>query len=115
MCSSDLLLRLLEEIAHVPDAQRTAHFTSSICVCGPDGEVRVAVEEICEGILLRAPQGVGGFGYDPIFVPLQALAQSPQPTFAELDPASKDAWSHRGKALRKLLQHLRSDPALLAP
>lgn len=108
-------LRLLDEIAHVPDRERTAHFTSSICVCGPDGRVRVAVEETCEGVLLRAPQGSAGFGYDPIFVPLQALAQSPAPTFAELDAASKDAWSHRGKALRKLLQRFLQEPELLAP
>jgi XTP/dITP diphosphohydrolase len=109
------LHKLLDELRMVPDGQRTAHFVCSLCLCGPDGRVRAVVEDRCEGVLLPAPRGVEGFGYDPIFVPLQALAQDPAPTFAELDAARKDQWSHRGKALRKLLQRLQSEPQLLAP
>lgn len=103
------LLHLLETIAHVPEELRTAHFTCSLCVCGPDGAVLAAIEDTCEGTLLSAPTGDGGFGYDPIFVPTE-FAGDPAKTFAALDAATKDRLSHRGKALRRLLQIL---PGLL--
>ena len=103
------LLRLLDELRLVPPARRTAHFTCSLCVCGPDGGVLAAIEERCEGTLLEAPAGSGGFGYDPIFVPREFTGDASK-TFAVLDAATKDRLSHRGKALRALLQRL---PALL--
>lgn len=96
---------LLAAIAQVPAPQRTAHFTCSLCVCGPDGGVLAAIEDTCEGSLLHAPTGDGGFGYDPIFVPTE-FAGDPAKTFAALDAATKDRLSHRGKALRRLLQRL---------
>ena len=99
------LLRLLEELRDVPAAQRTARFLCSLCVCAPDGRVLAAIEDACEGTLLRAPQGEGGFGYDPIFVPAE-FAGSPTQTFAALDSATKDRLSHRGKALRRLATRL---------
>jgi XTP/dITP diphosphohydrolase len=108
------LLRLLQEIAHVDDPRRSAHFVCSLCLCGPDGRVRAAVEAHCDGVLLRAPRGSDGFGYDPAFVPRECLGESAPRTFAELDPARKDALSHRGKALRVLLQRLHGEPGLLA-
>ncbi len=108
------LLRLLGEIESVADAQRTARFVCSLCLCGPDGIVRAAVEAACEGVLLRAPRGTGGFGYDPAFVPRDCLGDDVPPTFAELDAARKDALSHRGKALRQLMARLQAEPALLA-
>lgn len=95
------LLRLLDELRDVPDGRRTARFVCSLCVCGPDGRVLAAIEDACEGTLLRAPQGEGGFGYDPIFVPVE-FAGDPTKTFAALDAATKDRLSHRGKALRRL-------------
>ncbi len=107
------LLRLLQELEPVPDAQRTARFTCSMCLCGPDGAVRLAIEEHCEGLMLRAPQGAGGFGYDPAFVAREHAADRPVRTFADLDPATKDAVSHRGKAMRRLLTALQADPSLL--
>ncbi|MGH3156499.1 MAG: non-canonical purine NTP pyrophosphatase, partial [Streptosporangiaceae bacterium] len=70
--------------------------------------VRAATEQVVEGrlhgSLTRAPRGANGFGYDPIFVPAPAeLDGGPsQLTTAELDPAAKDAISHRGRALRAL-------------
>ncbi len=103
------LLRLLDELRDVPAAQRTAHFTCSLCVCAADGRVLTAIEERCEGTLLDAPAGGGGFGYDPIFVPRE-FAGDPAKTFAALDAATKDRLSHRGKALRALAARL---PALL--
>ena len=51
-----------------------------------------------EGRLLTAPRGENGFGYDPLFVP-----DGHEQTTAELDPAAKDAISHRGRAVRAIL------------
>lgn len=107
------LMHLLQQMASVPDGRRTAHFTCSICLCGPDGRVRLAVEEHCMGVMLHAPQGSGGFGYDPAFVADPHRAEQPVRTFAELDPVAKDVVSHRGKAMRRLLDALRTDPSLL--
>ncbi len=103
------LLRLLDELKPVRPPHRTAHFVCSLCVCGPNGLVLAAIEERCEGTLLEAPTGQGGFGYDPIFVPRE-FAGDPARTFAALDAATKDRLSHRGKALRALAGRL---PALL--
>jgi XTP/dITP diphosphohydrolase len=103
------LLRLLDELRDVPDGQRTARFVCSLCVCGPDGRVLAAIEDACAGTLLHAPQGQGGFGYDPIFVPVE-FAGAADRTFAALDAATKDRLSHRGKALRRLAARL---PGLL--
>ncbi|MBM3973602.1 MAG: non-canonical purine NTP pyrophosphatase [Planctomycetes bacterium] len=104
------LLRLLGELSEAPDHRRTARFVCSLCVCGADGRVLAAIEDVCEGTLLRAPQGEGGFGYDPIFVPVE-FAGDPTKTFAALDAATKDRLSHRGKALRRLAATL---PGLVA-
>ena len=76
-------------------------FVCSLCVCAPDGRVLAAIEESCEGTLLAAAAGSGGFGYDPIFVPVE-FSGDPSRTFAQLDAATKDRLSHRGKALRRL-------------
>jgi XTP/dITP diphosphohydrolase len=107
--------RLLDELRDVGDAGRTAHFTCSLCLCGPAGDVRCAVEARCDGALLRAPRGAGGFGYDPIFVADECRTLDPPPTFAELDAATKDRISHRGKALRELRRRLLAEPRLLDP
>ena len=108
--------RLLAELAEIQEApRRTARFTCSLCLCAPDGSVRAAIEAHCEGVLLPAPRGNGGFGYDPIFVPVACLGEPTPPTFAELDAADKDRLSHRGRALRELQRRLVEEPALLQP
>ena len=61
------------------------------------------VEARCTGRLAAQPRGDGGFGYDPAFLPDDT---SDDRTMAELDPAEKDAISHRGRAARALLAHL---------
>ena len=103
------LLRLLEELQDVPAERRTARFVCSLCVAAPDGRVLAAIEETCEGVLRTAPTGEGGFGYDPIFVPVEHRDDMEQ-SFAVLGAAVKDRLSHRGKALRALVEQL---PALL--
>lgn len=103
------LLRLLEEMRDVPREKRTARFVCSLCVAAPGGRVLAAMEQACEGLLRTEPTGSGGFGYDPIFVPVE-YADDPDTSFAVLGADIKDQLSHRGKALRQLAEQL---PALL--
>lgn len=109
------LERLLSELRDVPQGRRTARFVCSLCLCAPDGSVRTALEAACPGVLLPEPRGGGGFGYDPAFVAMEHLGLDPPPTLAELSDSEKDRVSHRGKALRQLLQMLVEDPHLLDP
>lgn len=96
--------RLLEALAGVPAAQRTARFRAALAladVAGPlDGEV-ITADGVCEGVVLDAPRGTGGFGYDPLFL-LPALGQ----TFAELGVGTKGDLSHRARAMRAIKPQL---------
>lgn len=85
--------KLLELMAGVPPARRTARFVSAIALAYPDGKTLV-VRGVTEGRLLEEPRGAGGFGYDPLFVP-----QGHDRTYAELPADEKNKISHRGKAL----------------
>lgn len=80
--------------AHAED--HAAFFTCALALAWPDGPV-VAVEGRVDGSLVFPPRGERGFGYDPIFVP-----EGGRLTFGELDPAEKDAMSHRARAFAKL-------------
>ena len=85
------LLRLLKD---VPAANRTARFRCVIAIAAADGTVQTA-DGACEGLILNAPRGRNGFGYDPVFfVPDKNL------TFAELPAREKNRISHRGRALK---------------
>lgn len=92
----DNLERLLDELAGVPAAERTARFRTVIAVAYPDG-TSICVEGVLEGAILTAPRGDGGFGYDPVFVP-----RGETRTLAELSAPEKNQRSHRGLALRAL-------------
>jgi XTP/dITP diphosphohydrolase len=74
----------------------TAWFTCALAVAWPNGPV-VVVEGRVDGELTFPPRGERGFGYDPIFVPI-----GNRETFGEMDPAAKDAMSHRAMAFAKL-------------
>ncbi len=87
------LVRALEDVPH---ADRTARYRCVAAVAWPDGR-EVHAQGICEGTLIEEPRGSGGFGYDPIFVPLGF-----EVTMAELSPSAKDEISHRGHAFRAL-------------
>lgn len=87
---------LLDQVADVPDEHRGAAFVCAAALVLPGGTEHL-IEERQVGTLTRAPRGSGGFGYDPIFV-----GQGQTRTNAELEPAEKDAVSHRGKAFRAL-------------
>lgn len=62
-------------------------------------------EGICKGIILAAKKGTGGFGYDPIFMPLGA-----EKSFAEMNTEEKNIYSHRKKAMDKLVNFLYTSP-----
>ncbi|MDP2710430.1 MAG: non-canonical purine NTP pyrophosphatase [Solirubrobacteraceae bacterium] len=74
-------------------------YACALAYVGTDGREQV-VEGRCTGTLAAQPRGDGGFGYDPAFLP-DEIADGR--TMAELDPAEKDAISHRGRAARALL------------
>ena len=92
---------LLGQLTDVPDTRRGGAFVCSAALVVPGGPETVVHGE-WPGHIAAAPRGTGGFGYDPIFVP-----DGEQRTSAELTPAEKDAASHRGRAMRALLPHLR--------
>jgi XTP/dITP diphosphohydrolase len=89
--------KLLDELQHVADAERTARFVCALAWVEPDGRPLI-VEGRCEGTIGKLERGAGGFGYDPLFVP-----QGQKRTMAELEPQEKHAQSHRGRALAALL------------
>ena len=87
---------LLAQVGDVPDERRGAAFVCAAALVVPGGPETVVHGEWA-GSLTRAPRGTNGFGYDPIFV-----ADGHDMTNGELEPAAKDAISHRGKAFREL-------------
>ncbi len=92
--------RLLAELAGVPAEGRRARYRAVVALAVPGGEAGMAVvtaEGVSEGVILEAPRGAGGFGYDPLF-----LVPELGKTFAELDPAARREVSHRFRALRAL-------------
>ena len=83
------------------DADRRARFVAVVATATPEGEVLNVSEGICEGTIIFAPRGSGGFGYDPLFVP-----DGYDQTFAELPDSVKNRISHRGRALAKTREFL---------
>ena len=102
---------LLAELAARPDAggAREARFVCVAAVATPSGEIFTARGE-CPGRILSGPVGEGGFGYDPVFQPDGHTA-----SMAELPAATKDALSHRGRALAALLPALRACLGIASP
>ena len=92
--------KLLRELADVADADRVAHFHSSVVLVRGD-EVLVGNGD-CPGTIGRGPRGNNGFGYDPLFWP----DDTPGRTMAELDPDEKNRISHRFRALQDLASKL---------
>ena len=85
---------VLKNLENVPDEKRTARFTCAIAYASPEGEC-FTVRASCEGRILFAEEGDGGFGYDPLF-----YVEEYHKTLASVTPEEKNAISHRGKALR---------------
>jgi XTP/dITP diphosphohydrolase len=88
--------KLLAALAGVE--RRTARFRACLALAdvrGPLGDRVITAEGTCEGVILDAPRGTGGFGYDPLFYAPE-LGQ----TFAEAGVGSKSELSHRARAMR---------------
>ena len=93
--------KMMREMEGVPDEKRTARFHSSVVLIRPDGSV-VTGEGDCEGKIGYEPEGTNGFGYDPLFWPVDTPGRS----MADLEPAEKNAISHRFHALTELARQL---------
>ncbi len=91
---------LLQRLAGTPVAQRAARYRC-VLVTARDGVALHTAEGAVEGMILDAPRGTGGFGYDPLFY-LPELDK----TMAELDLETKHTLSHRGRAFAALLPML---------
>ncbi|MFI5195462.1 MAG: RdgB/HAM1 family non-canonical purine NTP pyrophosphatase [Chitinophagales bacterium] len=92
------LQKVLTELNGVAD--RSAFYKAVICLIW-DGEVYY-FEGICNGVIIEEKRGQGGFGYDPIFIP-----DGYDKTFAELSLSIKNSISHRGKAIKKMVEFLK--------
>ncbi|MDP1739201.1 MAG: RdgB/HAM1 family non-canonical purine NTP pyrophosphatase [Caulobacter sp.] len=90
------MAKVEERLIETGSDDRSAWFTSALAVAWPDGPA-VVVEGRVDGELTFPPRGDRGFGYDPIFIPAGHGL-----TFGEMDPAQKDALSHRARAFEML-------------
>lgn len=97
------LEKLLREVAAAGENRRAAYHCA-LALVEADGTERV-FEARCEGTLIEAPRGEGGFGYDPAFVP-DDTGPEDRRTMSELSQAEKNEISHRGRAARMLAVHL---------
>ena len=92
--------KIFEMLKDVPEEKRTAQFICAIAVVRPDG-TSFTVRGECHGVLHEKPMGENGFGYDPIFyVPEFGM------TTAQMSKEQKNMISHRGKALRAMVDKL---------
>jgi XTP/dITP diphosphohydrolase len=92
--------KLLVRMRGIPPSFRQAHFRCVLWLIDPAGK-EASFEGRCDGLLLEAPTGGSGFGYDPIFVPAGYSV-----SFAQLDPAEKNRVSHRALAWNALVRSL---------
>ena len=97
----DNVSKLLKEMSEVIGEDRSARFRTIALIAWEDGAETIA-EGVVEGIIAATPSGVGGFGYDSVFIPTFGGGK----TFAEMDDKEKNAISHRGAAFRALKELL---------
>jgi XTP/dITP diphosphohydrolase len=100
------IAKLLEQLRGKKGVERAAHFVCVIALARR-GRACVVVSGKVEGEILEQPRGSYGFGYDPVFY-FPALGK----TFAELSPAEKNSFSHRGRAFRRLMEVLEKEAAI---
>lgn len=93
--------RVLQEMEDIEN--RSARFKCCMTLINPEGEVAFSYTGICEGSIIKGQRGINGFGYDPIF-----LVQNSNRTMAELSEEEKNDVSHRGKALKAVIDYLKS-------
>ena len=97
---------LLERLAGAPEERRAARYRCVVAYLETAAAQPQIVEATCEGRILTAPRGSGGFGYDPLF-----WSEDLGISFAEAPLAAKQRVSHRGRALRALIEVLLRRPA----
>jgi len=100
--------RILNELKDIPQDKRPARFICAVALASPDGKILFECEGKCEGIIAEKPKGNKGFGYDPIFYINEKNA-----TMAELSLEDKNTISHRSKAVKKLIDWLKSNTSEL--
>ena len=93
--NNELLLHMLSD-----KADKTAHYTCAMALVYPDGR-EVTAEGYMYGRIIEEYRGTRGFGYDPIFVP-----EGDERTVAEMSDEEKNAISHRGRALKNLIEKI---------
>ncbi|HJP16339.1 MAG TPA: RdgB/HAM1 family non-canonical purine NTP pyrophosphatase [Acidimicrobiales bacterium] len=98
----DNVEKLLKNLEGIPPRLRTARFQTVAMVCYPDG-TEVIATGVVEGTIAESRKGSEGFGYDPVFIPYEGRGLS----FAEMGE-EKHRISHRGRALRNLVEMLSS-------
>ena len=94
--------KLIQNLAGVPPRLRTARFKTVAMICYPDGSEIIATG-VVEGMISESRKGDEGFGYDPVFIPYEGDGSS----FAEMGE-EKHSISHRGRALRNLVEMINS-------
>lgn len=94
----DNVIKLLDELSGKEN--RKARFRTIVALV--DGDEEFTFEGICNGKIIEEQRGSEGFGYDPIFIPVDY-----EHTFAELDSSTKNLISHRGKAVEKFVKFLK--------
>ena len=99
---ADNVAKLLDALGALPLEQRGARFATVAVARWPDGLEVAALGEV-EGVITTTARGDAGFGYDPVFVPLEGDGR----TFAEMSAEEKHALSHRARAFRTLAQGVR--------
>jgi XTP/dITP diphosphohydrolase len=95
--------KLLSALSIIPPPKRTARFVSAIAIANGEGHILNISVGKCDGHIDLAPRGSGGFGYDPVFVPIGY-----NQTFAEMEAAIKNQISHRARALLSAREFLRT-------
>jgi XTP/dITP diphosphohydrolase len=105
---------LLRRLAGAPEAQRVARYRCVLVYLAAASAVPIVCHGDCTGRILEEPRGSGGFGYDPLF-----FSDELGKTFGEATAEEKNAVSHRGRALRGLIQSLQvlqgGSPPRLSP
>jgi XTP/dITP diphosphohydrolase len=89
--------KLLGALAAVADDQRGAAFVCALALADPAGTIHIETFAACRGLITREARGIGGFGYDPLF-----LIREYHRTFGELSPLVKHQLSHRARAFERL-------------
>jgi XTP/dITP diphosphohydrolase len=95
--------KLLSEMSHLLDDERSAYYSCTIALATPDGTIKKITTATCEGLIENEEKGGNGFGYDPVF-----LKHEYSKTFGELEESIKNRVSHRRKAIDKILPTIES-------